>query len=98
MPRAGAPFQPVRFKGRAAFEKRARSREVATLYNGMFSTDRGLGETEQPFHSFDVNFFFLCFFPSRARGNKCVARNSIYERISYILCYFIIGFDIDIEI
>lgn len=54
MPRAGAPFQPVRFKGRAAFEKRARSREVATLYNGMFSTDRGLGETEQPFHSFSV--------------------------------------------
>lgn len=49
--------------------QRTRSREVATLYNGMFSTDPGIGWNGTAFRcicSFDrVNFLFPCLFPQK---------------------------------
>lgn len=73
---------------------------MATLYNGMFSTDRGLDETEQPFaiYSFDrvsCEFFLPLAFFSRARGNERAGRSSIRENLIH-LYYFVIRFHIDI--
>lgn len=58
---------------------------MATLYNGMFSTDRGLDETEQPFaiYSFDrvSREFFLPLLFSLALVEMNVRDEALSARI-----------------
>lgn len=82
-------FNPCASKaGFARGFERTRSRQVATLYNGMFSTDRGLDETEHPFaiYSFDrVSCeFFLPLLFSLALVEMNVRDEALSARIWYI--------------